>query len=43
MDNTQISEKTFSVPLGFGGYLLTIMYYNNISQQINRDIRFHAE
>ena len=24
MDNTRISEKTFSVPLGFGGYLLTI-------------------
>ena len=24
MDNTRISEKTFSVPLGIGGYLLTI-------------------
>ena len=24
MDNTLISEKTFSVPLGFGGFLLTI-------------------
>ena len=26
MDNTPISEKTFFVPLGFGGYLLTIEY-----------------
>ena len=25
MDNTRISEKTFSVPLGFGGFLLTIV------------------
>ena len=24
MDNMRISEKTFSVPLGFGGYILTI-------------------
>ena len=24
LDNTRISKKTFSVPLGFGGYLLTI-------------------
>ena len=24
MDNTRISEKTLLVPLGFGGYLLTI-------------------
>ena len=24
MDNTRISEKTFSVPFGFGGYILTI-------------------
>ena len=24
MDNTRISERTFFVPLGFGGYLLTI-------------------
>ena len=24
MDNTRISKKTFSVSLGFGGYLLTI-------------------
>ena len=24
MDNTRISEKTFSLPLGFEGYLLTI-------------------
>ena len=28
MDNTRISENTFSVPLGFWGYLLTIMYAN---------------
>ena len=27
MDNTRISEKTFLVPLGFGGYLLTIEIY----------------
>ena len=27
MDNTRISEKTFSVPLGFGVYLLTIDFY----------------
>ena len=27
MDNTLISEKTFSIPLGFGGYLLTIAEY----------------
>ena len=26
MDNTRISEKTFFVPLGFGGYFLTIVY-----------------
>ena len=26
MDNSRISEKTFSVPLGFGGYLLTIVH-----------------
>ena len=26
MDNSQISEKTFFVPLGFGGYLLTIEF-----------------
>ena len=26
MDNTRISEKTFSVPLGFGWYFLTIAY-----------------
>ena len=25
MDNTRISEKTFSVPLGFGGYIITIV------------------
>ena len=29
MDNTRISEKTFSVPLGFEGYLLTIGMSNN--------------
>ena len=29
MDNTQISEKAFSVPLGFGGYLLTIACASN--------------
>ena len=25
MDNTQISEKTFLLPLEYGGYLLTIV------------------
>ena len=28
-DNTRISEKTFFVPLGFGGYLLTIVIADN--------------
>ena len=30
MDNTRISEKVFSVPIGFGGYLLTIDIYSYV-------------
>ena len=30
MDNTRISDKTFFVPLGFGGYLLTIDTMYNV-------------
>ena len=47
MDNTRISEKTFFVPLGFGGYLLTIDYDNNSNQteqkQINKQTVFKLD
>ena len=40
MDNTRISERTFFVPLGFGGYLLTIAIDtsgNNLVNTIDSD------
>ena len=34
MDNTRKSEKTFFVPLGFGGYLLTIAVVHVLNRSI---------
>ena len=36
MDNTRISEKIFFVPLGFGGYLLTIDRDLNITFSLHK-------
>ena len=39
MDNAQISEKTFFVPIGVGEYLLTIAYIEQGTSEmtISRD------
>ena len=39
IDNTRISEKTFLVPLGFGGYLLTCCsYYVYLLKFVKRNV-----